>query len=224
MLRFKLSLRQLKNHFVYDAWKYMTTLICVIVLAVLVFNVTGIGKTPRDKQLSVYFTGMGLRSDLLIQLEYQASLAMPQEDIEEVFFVYLPYDSTSVGSNQNISNAMAVARQGDVYILDEDFFRQTAYSGFLQPLDDYVDSEQLILPQDLEDRSQGYHKREGETVNRLYGIPLKDFEGLDGLQGNITEQTSLYRRNKYLVMVSYTPNPDKALQMMNWLMDTWWKA
>ena len=134
---------RLKNHLMYDIWKY------VLVIALCWFGwellyTTTAYRSPQDKRIDVYVMSATASDELM-----EAFLKpIWEETVPEVELVegvsLLPGGADDYYANMNLTVKMA-AGEGDIYFLPQDTFKSYALNGSFVPLDEYVESGRIKI-------------------------------------------------------------------------------
>lgn len=202
----KLSKLRIRNHFTYNAWKYLIVIVFAVFIWSMAYNMTAY-RPPDDKKLDIYIAVAGADTDAL-QADLQEEIEERFPDQEKVNFLYI-----GLGSDDDYASTMQfttylAAGEGDIYLMPRDRFLQLARDGddesnALLALDDYID-QGVIDP-------RGIDVQRGTVNGRIRGIPVASLYGL--LDFGIVPQSL------YLVIPSYSSNQDNAAKMIDLLIE-----
>ena len=161
----------LRQHLTYSWWKYALVILLGALSVNFFFTVTAY-RTPAEKKVDLYISGLADEAGLNAYMERVRTLYMP--DMEEMTALLLTGDAT-YGPMQ-LSTYIA-AGEGDVYLLPRDTFISMAASGTWIPLESDEELTSIFTSRDLS--LQSGWRREGESgESHLYGIPLSRLPGL----------------------------------------------
>jgi len=187
-----LNKNSIRTHLTYTGWKYVLLVVCAIFGWSLFFTVTR-DTVPDDKRIDLYIvgrTGQKEAADAFIQ-PIAAEVTPEMESVSSVVI----YPDSNYGNAQLIGPIMV--GEGDIYILDETFFKSFASNGTFLPLDELV-ADGTIQVSDV-DLSKGYvtaiesyddDQRPIIGESRLYGIPLDTFYGY--MEGMLMDNRGMY--------------------------------
>ena len=170
----------IKDHMTYSVWKYALMAACVIFGWSLIYTTTAY-RSPQNKRVDVYIQS-STTSKEIVDAFMEPIWKETVPDMEIVSSVVLvPLDEAS--TSMQLMTYLA-AGEGDIYFLQESYFKNLASAGFFLPLEDLIADQQLDVS-DI-DLSKGYvtyveeydeNDRPVKTANHLYGIPLETFYG-----------------------------------------------
>ena len=188
---------RLKEHFRYNWWKYLLIVLLGFGLVDLLYTVTAY-HPPREKTLSLYVYGY---TDDLKLTSYLDNLRETElADMEEVSSVQMLDDST-YGPMQMM--VYLSAGEGDVYLLNREYFLTCAADGALLPLED--DPELLAMFDEAGISLQSGWRKNAETgETHLYGIPQDRLPGLSQYA---------YAANGYLCLAATGQNQENAAKL-----------
>lgn len=203
-LTFPVTKERIRNHFAYAWWQY----VLLISLAIFGWNLlytTTRYRSPNDQRLEWFYGGYQLDGEKNIDTLMDELHQSLFPDVEEVAFRALTLDET-YGSMQ--LTVWVSAGEGDLYMLDSEYFNSIAQSeGFLE-LAPYIEDGTLNV--DGMDLSAGciINQETGKKV--LYGIPATELPGLKDY-GLICDD--------FCLGVCVTgENEEEALTLLQWML------
>lgn len=170
----------LRQHLTYSAWKYALVAVIAIFGWSLVYTMSAY-RSPEDKRIDVYIMSSTTTSEVadaflkpvwkecVPEMETVSSVMLT--NTEEYYVV------------QQLTVYMA-AGEGDIYFLDDKYFKMYAAQGCFLPLDDLIADG--VINTDGVDLAAGTVTYIAETDDdfnptvteqHIYGIPLKEFYG-----------------------------------------------
>lgn len=209
-----LSKERVRNHLAYGSWKYITMVIAAVFGWSLFFTTTAY-RSPEDKRIDLYaYTGTATQETMDAFLEPLWKEFAP--DMEVVSSVALmPVEEYA--TYMQLTAYMA-AGDGDIYFLNETFFKSFASSGAFVPLENLV-ADGTIDVGDV-DLTKGYvamieeydeNEQPISSEQHLYGIPLESFYGfMDGMQ--------LDNRGLYACILINNQNDENVIPFFNALL------
>ena len=204
----------LRNHLTYSTWKYAVMAAIVIFSWSLIYTMTAY-RSPQEKRVDVYILSNTASSELT-QAFIDPIWKETVPNMETVSGVVIPEidDSTTL---MQMMTYMA-AGEGDIYFLNEQYFKNFAGQGTFIALEELVESGALQVG-DL-DLSKGYvtyveeyddNDRPVKTSSHLFGIPLETFYGfMSGIQ--------LDNRGMYAVIAVNNMNDENVIPFFNALL------
>ena len=180
----EMSIRQmnLKNHFVYDSWKYLLAFAVACFFWEITYTVTTY-RSPQDKRIDVYIMSNTV-SDEQMKAFLDPIWQSTVPDMELVEGVpMIATSSDDYYTQMNVTVKMA-AGEGDIYFLTKDLFKSYALNGFFLPLDEYITSGRINVDGiDVEQtRLTVMDEESGEVTSYVYGIPTDSLYGyMDGM-------------------------------------------
>lgn len=200
-----------RQHLTYNTWKYLVMLVAVIFGWNLIYTVTAY-RPPEDKRIDVYIQS-ATASDEKVDAFLEPIWREVTPDMESVHSVLLAVGEDYT-TNMQLTTYIA-AGEGDIYFLEEDFFKSFASQGAFVELDELVENGTLDLT-DI-DASAGrvkiatqFDEKDNPTVyeQHLYGVPLKS------LYGYMTE-LQVDNRNLYAVIMVSNHNDENVVPFFN---------
>ena len=186
-----------RHHLAYSWWKYLLAAILSFVLVDLLYTVTAY-RSPRDKVLGFYVYGYTNSSELTGYLDNVRETEL--SDMEEISSLVLMDDNT-YGPMQMM--VYLSAGEGDVYLLNREYFLTCAADGALLPLED--DRELLAMFEEAGISLQSGWRKNTETgETHLYGIPQDKLPGLSQYA---------YAANGYLCLAATGQNQENAAKL-----------
>ena len=203
---------EFKTHVTYNVWKYAL----LIIAAVAVWSFIGEMKPSikEDKKIEVYVLTNTTSSEILDEfLEPLWKEYVP--DMESVCAYTIPMLDDYSMDQYFITRLYA--KEGDIYIMDEKYFKQYASIGFFLPLEELTQSG-AIDPGDA-DLEKGKVTRVNynsdneieSTEIHLYGIPLDSYSGL-------LQKTGLNNTGMYAAIMLFNQNDENVIPFFNVLL------
>lgn len=199
---------RLRNHFVYNGWKYILLIVLALFFWDMVYQVTAY-EPPPDRKLDIYLvSSMGDAQRLEEDLTPRLAEALP--DQEEIHFYHI-----ALGGEADYTASMQLttylgAGQGDLYLLPRDrfllFAREQAAgeAGALRPLTEDIESGLLDL--------RGIDPAQATFDGQVLGVPAQDLYGL--LEYGIVPQSL------YFMIPSFGENQENAVRLLDVLIET----
>lgn len=184
---------KIKNHLTYHGWAY--ALLCVLAIFGwdLIYQMTA-PQVPQEKRIDVYVLS-GTTSEDIVNAFLKPIWEEAAPEMELVSGVVLGViDDYSVPMQLQ---AHLVARDVDIYILTETYFKTLAGQGAFLPLEELTESGALDTT-DI-DLTKGWVTYVSEydendnpvaTAQHLYGIPLEKLYGF--MNGMLVDNRNLY--------------------------------
>lgn len=214
MLTLKLTKEKMLNHFRYEKWKYIGAVVAVIAIWSFLYP-SVIDRIPDNERLLVCVAAKSVRQDRFLQTENEAQVAMPE--IRKIEFQHILYSGVSDVTGTQVLGTLLQANRGDIYIIDRTVFESRAAGGSFMSLDDAMQTGELLLPNQTKRQialQDGRMKRDRETQEHQFGIPLKAFKGFIHWDMSVED--------KYIVIMESSKNKVGALKLFNWLMQKFW--
>lgn len=204
----------LKNHMTYSTWKYVLMVVCVILGWSLIYTTTAY-RSPQDKRVDVYIQSNTASQDMLDAfLQPIWKETVPEMETVSGVLMTIIDDYTT---NMQLMTYMA-AGEGDIYFLNEQYFKSMASQGSFLELEDLVADGTLQV--DDVDLTKGYvayveeyddDGRPVSTSRHLYGIPLDSFYGfMNGMQVD--------NRGMYAAIIVNNQNDENVIPFFNALL------
>lgn len=204
----------LKNHLTYSMWKYAVMAALVIFGWSLIYTMTAY-RSPQEKRVDVYIQSNTASAEAA-QAFMDPIWKETVPEMETVNAVVLPIIDDSTTMMQMM--AYMAAGEGDIYFLNEQYFKSYASQGTFIPLEELAENGTLDLT-DV-DLSKGYVTYVEEyddndvpvkTSSHLYGVPLESFYGfMSGMQ--------LDNRGLYAVIAVNNMNDENVIPFFNALL------
>ena len=192
--------QRIRNHLTYAWWKYLL-LICVAVFGWNIFYTVTRYQPPEEKKVIMHLYAYADQNALNAYMAEINATLMPE--MEEMTSVYTGLDDTY---GEMIFATHIAVSEGDIYLLNRDYFQRHASSGVFLPLED---QEELIamLEEAGVSLSQGW-RTETETGERhLFAIPCAN---LPGLTAYVPDPTDVY-----LAVLYNNQNDENVLKFLN---------
>ena len=166
-----ISKQRLRNHMTYNWWKYLL----LVVIAIFGWNITYTMtryRVPEEKQVIVNLYVYADQSALDAYMAEVNATLMPE--MEEMRTAYTALDDMY---GEMVFSTHLAANEGDIYVLNRDYFQRSASSGAFLPLEDQTE---LIAA--LEEAgvslSQGWRAMSDTGERHLFGIPCANLPGM----------------------------------------------
>lgn len=201
----------MKHHLDYHGWKYVLLVIVAVAGWSLVYTMTK-PVAPPDKRIDIY-----IQSETAVEEMIRSFVDPIWQDVvpemEEVNTATL-----LVSDDYNASMLLMVhigTVDGDIYLLDEEYFQRFAAQGAFVPLEGLISSGKLNvdgidLEKGVQDNVLEYDENDVplKTETHLYGIPL------ESLYGFMTEM-QVDNRNLYAVIANGNGNEENVELFFN---------
>ena len=138
-LTFPITKERIRNHFAYAWWQYVL-LICLAIFGWNLLYTTTRYRSPNDQRLEWYYGGYQLDGEKNIDSLMDDLHQSLFSDLEEVEFRTVMLDQT-YGSMQLM--VWVSAGEGDLFMLDSEYFSQLAQSEGFAELTPYIESGTL---------------------------------------------------------------------------------
>lgn len=172
--------RTMKHHLDYHGWKYVLLVVLAVAGWSLIYTMTR-PIAPADKRIDIY-----IQSETAMEENIRAFVdPLWQEVVPEMEEVNTA--TLLVSDEYNASMQMMVhigAVDGDIYLMDEEYFKRFARQGAFVPLEGLIESGKLNvdgidLEKGYQDNVLEYDENDVPKVieNHLYGIPLESLYG-----------------------------------------------
>lgn len=195
-----LTRQRLRNHIAYSWWKYALLIVIAWGGWNLIYDMTR-PRPPEEKKviLNVYVNA------------YEAGL---NDYLADVNATQMP-EMEEISANYNLLDPMygdmvfyahVVANDGDVYLINRDYFQRYASSGVYRPLDD--EAELLAALEEAGvSLTQGWRTLNDTGERHLYAIPCA---GLPGIAGYVADPSDCY-----LAVLVNNGNDENVLRFLN---------
>lgn len=201
-----LTARAVRNHFTYGSWKYLILVVAAIAGWNLLYTTTQY-RPPEEKRVDIYLASAAADTEALnAWLEKIRLEAFPDMELLEASSILEGTDDDYAATMQ--LSTFIMAGDGDVFLLENDRFKNYATQGAMEPLDDYLASGGLTTG-DL-DLSKGYATLVDTGERHLYGIPADSLTGL--------EQFGVYTQGKTLSVLTRSGNKENAVKFIEYLL------
>lgn len=207
MYQVQINKNVLRNHFQYDAWKYLLGAVLTIFFWSMVTTIAA-PRTPDELKVDIYMVG-NFMFDEAAQAVADTILADFPELKEINFFnIMLGRDPHTEHAGQQKLMVMLASQTGDIYIFDKERFEIYARQGAFHPLNDYIDDfRHLFTEAELEEFTFTVDDANGEPM--LYGLPMDSI--------TIMDETGLIASEAAIGVMSYSKNQERALEVLQWL-------
>lgn len=208
MANHRVTVKQLKNHFVYSWWKYLLMLVLGCFGVDLLFSMTAY-RAPEEKKIELYLC-CSYADSTAVEVDFWPELHARCPDQEELTVLNINLASGDMYAQMQFSTYVA-AQQGDVCLLPRSEFKKLTQEGaddaFLE-LTPYIQSG-VIDAGDI-DLSAG-RAMSGAGEEGLYGIPADTLYGLFDY--------SCDPENSMLCIMAYSGNNDTAAATIDLLLE-----
>ena len=199
---------RLKQHLVYDGWKYALVIALCWFGLDLLYTTTAY-RSPQDKRIDVMIMS-ATASDEVVQAFLKPIWEEATPDMELVEGVsLLPGSTDDYYANMSLTVRL-YAGDGDIFLLPQDVFKNLALGGAFKPLDESI-SEGLINIDGLNVDSARLtivDEDTGKATTQLYGIPTDSlYTFMDGLQFD--------NRNAVMAIAVNNGNDDNVVTFFN---------
>lgn len=205
----KITKKRMQNHFAYAKWQYVVVIIAMVLGLELIFSVTAY-RPPEDKVILTYLCVPTLVMDTDYNLREQTVPLFPE--MEEIAFQHISIGSADDYYAQMQLSTYIGAREGDLFLMPRDRFREFADQGLFIPLDDYISSGIIDIEGMAGSRQILTLGAEatplGESVTGVYGISAEELYGMLDL--------GFDNRNFVFGITAYSTNPEDAARMISW--------
>ena len=214
-LKTPITAENLRNHFTYGLWKYVLLAVFAVFGWNLLYSVTAY-HSPQEKRIDVYVQ-TSTTSSAIIDAFLEPIWKATVPDMETVSSVVLMDASQDSSLEMQLFTYFA-AGEGDIYILNEDTYKQYAAQGIFIPLDELIKNGTINV--DGVDLSKGYiayvdeYDENGMPVSsslKLFGIPLESYYGF-------MNEIRLDNRRKYAVITVNNKNDENVIPFFNALL------
>lgn len=201
MVDTRLTGERIRQHFTYNAWKYLLVVVAAIFGWSMLYNMTRY-RPPADKKLDVYIAATGADVERM-RADMEAALAEALPELEEINFYTINLGGQDDTAGQMQFTTYLAARQGDLYLIPRDkfvtFAKEPAESNALAPLDGYLEDGTIDV--------QGMDISKGERQGITRGIPAQELYGL--LDYGIVPQSL------YFIIPAFSGNQENAAELLN---------
>lgn len=203
----KITKERIQNHMVYSWWKYVLLVIFAVVGWNLVYTMTKY-QPPPDKRLSVYFVTYPISSESMELLQNSILQEIPELEEVNVISVVLTEEDDYYGSMQ--LSTYVGAGEGDIFIMSSSQFNRFAGSGAFFPLEEAIEADLIQAKNISTGKGLALNEDTGDYV--LCGVPADTLYGL--------MEYDIDNRDLIISIMGYSKNVDKAIQCVNWFIET----
>ena len=206
-----LTKKSLKHHLDYHGWKYLLLAVVVAMGWWLIYDMTE-PQAPADKRIDIYIQSESTTEEVMRPF-VNALWEEAVPDMEEV----TPY-TMLVSDEYNATMLLMVhiaAADGDIYLMDESYFRRYAADNIFIPLEGLIEEGRLNVDGiDLEkgyvDCIAGYDEEHNPNAweRHLCGIPL------ESLYGFLTE-LQVDNRKLYACIATNNGNDENVIKFFD---------
>lgn len=203
--------KSLKHHFDYHGWKYLLLAVFAVFGWWLIYDMTE-PQAPADKRIDIYVQSESTADELMRSFMGKVwQEAVPE--MEEVN-PYMMLVSDEYNATMMLMVHIAAA-DGDIYLMDESYFRRYAADNIFVPLEGLIEEGRLNVNDiDLEkgyvDCVAGYDEEHNPNAweRHLCGIPL------EGLYGFMTEM-QVDNRKLYACIAVNNGNEENVIRFFD---------
>lgn len=213
-----LTKKRIRDHFSYNAWKYLLAA-ALSIFGWNMFYLQTQYRPPEEKRIDLYIQSSSATSEQA-DAYFKAVWEKYVPDMEAVeSVIVLPSSQDNYMTDVQLTTYLA-ARQGDIYILSGVDYKKYAAQGAFLPLEDLVEKGVLKV-QDENLKSGFVTYRETQIVDNesvvvsqshLYGIPTNKLEGLRDALG-------LDIDNTYISITHANNNDENVIKFMAGLIE-----
>ncbi len=200
-----------ENHLRYQGVKYVALAIMATLGWSMIFSVTEY-RVPPNRSVDVYFVGGYADYDKLEDLGAAMKADLPHIEQIKCYNIALAGDQESVAASEQKLFVYMGSGEGDIYVFSRQQFLAYADQGAFLSLDGYVAGGALRPQGDLSLTTLNVPTGEGVREKHLVGVSLAGQNGLRATEG-------FDNRNSIMGLMSYSTNPDEAVQVMQWILD-----
>lgn len=219
----RVTKQKISTHLHYGKWLYILSAVIAFFVVDMAYTMTEY-RPPAERKVDIELVGGYPDTDSYLNTEVsskmmEAGLAA-DETLEEVYFYTISY---SGDAEQDIYGAqkymvMIAAQEGDIYVVNRTLMEQLVMQGAATPLDGYIESGALnVEGMDLESVTFDEPAEDEETPpsgNRyVYALPAS------GLNRMLESDINYDNRDKYIVLMSYSKNPDTSIVALQSMID-----
>ena len=208
MLKVKVTKQSIKEHLGYSAWIY----ILFVILVFAGWDVAYIASQyvpPAEKTVKTVIAGTYVIDSITTRMAEEGQAALSDMELIQVVSVGLTGEYEAEGYEK--LSVMAMAGDGDVYIMRKDVFNTYAKEGMFAPLDEQLQTRFGFVTED-EIKSATFENTKTYEYH-TYGIPMARFTKFaqDGVE-----------YYDWIVGVTvFSQNPEGALRMIEHLAQTY---
>ena len=206
MYQVRINRNVLRNHFQYDAWKYLLGVVLTIFFWSMVTAIAA-PRTPDELKVDIYMVGNYMFDDAAREVAQTILTDFP--DLKEINFynIMLGGDPQTDYAGLQKLMVMLASQSGDIYIFDKERFEVYANQGAFHPLNDYIDSIRHLFTEEELSQFTFTINEVGEPL--LYGLPMDNI--------TIMDQAGLIASDAAIGVMAYSKNQEKALEVLEWL-------
>ena len=197
--------RKINHHFQYAVWMYLVLAALALFGWNLIYTTTRY-RPPENKQVEFYVQANAASEELLNGLaERIHEEIMPEMELVTATVVTISDDY--YGDMQ--LTVWISAAQGDVYLINKEYFERFAASGAFMDLQPLIDSGQLDAGG--LSLSGGTVRQTDTDVSGLYGIPAEDLPDF--------ADYSVATKDMYLCILYNNGNDEYSVMFLNYLLE-----
>lgn len=190
----------IRNHLTYAWWKYLL-LICAAVFGWNIFYTVTRYRPPEEKKIVM---NLYTYADQYALNDYMAKVnATLMPEMEEMTAVYNSLDDTY--GAMIFSTHIAVS-EGDIYLLDREYFQRHASSGVFLPLEDQEELMAMLEEAGVS-LSQGWRAMTDTGERHLFAIPCAALPGFTAFTPDPSDD--------YLCVLYNNQNDENVLRFLN---------
>lgn len=210
-----------RNHFQYAKWVYVLLAIVIFFGCDMIYTMTEY-RPPNERKVDFEIVGSYADTETLQTisdglLEQGQAFDPTLEEIGMYAIAYSGDAETDIYGAQKYM-VMIAAQEGDIYMVNYDLMQQLVTQGAAQSLDEYISSGLLnVEGLDLSDCTFEEPAPDEETpssgVKHVYALPAVNMNRM------LDSDINYDNRDKYLVLMQYSANPETSAYVMNLLME-----
>ena len=204
-LQMPITKRKITHHFQYAIWMYILLAALALFGWNLLYSTTRY-RPPEDRKVEFY-----AQANLNAEEPLKALAAQIHEEVipemEEVTVTMMSISDDYYGDMQLM--VWISAAQGDIYMLNKDYFKRFAASGAFMDLQPLADNGQLNT--EGLDLSGGTVRQSDSDITGLYGIPA---DGLTGFTDYLVDPADMV-----LSILYNNGNDENSVKFLNYLLE-----
>jgi maltose-binding protein MalE len=205
MYKIRINKEVIRNHFHYDKWKYFLGIVLTIVSWSLLSSITK-PETPPDRKVDIYLVGGSMLEEQAS--EYSDTVLADFPDLWEINLFNIPIEGEMEYAGRQKLMVMTGTQTGDIYTFPKEDFEVMAEIGAFLPLDEYTDLTKHFTKEQLGEYTKA---TEDDPTPRIYGLPVSDVEPMN--------KSFFQTENEVMCVMAYSKNSEKAIEVMQWILD-----
>jgi len=207
-IRTPLNKQTVSTHFTYCWWMYLVLIAATVFGWNLIYTTTAY-RSPEDKRIDIYVqSSTASENGINKYMESIGKDVVP--DMETINTILLTAASDDYYANMQLM-VYVYAREGDIFMLSTDDFKNLASQGVFVDLGSYITSGALNT--EGLDLSSGYVAMiddDGNTTSEihLFGVPAYTLNAY-------SKDINVNNRNMVLAVTNYSGNEENAVRFLN---------